>query len=166
MRPIFLSGLVLLLSLGFQVGCRDKDHDHDHGGQEKVALKLPTGTPHTPQGLAALTVKAGPQPFTKTDVTNYFKTHNLPMNSGPLSQIKVDTLEFVTSKEVTTRLQGVSTGLADEDRIGYATLTGTFIFSGPPKSKPATFTRAYAAFDAKNGNLLMVGTLGESEKPR
>jgi hypothetical protein len=166
MRKISITGLALLAGLGLIAGCRDKDHDHDHGGQEKVALHLPPGNPNRPQGLAALTAKSGAQPFTKADVATYFKTHNLPMNSGPISQIKVDSVEFITSKEVSARLQGVSTGLAENDLIGYVTLTGTFIFTGPPKAKAATFNRAYAAFAAANGNLLMVGTIGEAEKPR
>jgi hypothetical protein len=78
----------------------------------------------------------------------------------------VDTLEFLTNDEVTARLNGVSPGLADGDRIGFATLSGQFVFTGPRGSTPARFTRAYAAFDARTGNLLMIGSLTPVEPSR
>jgi hypothetical protein len=161
--------LLLLGSLGLFTDCH---HDRDkHGEPEKIALHLPDGTPKRPQGMAALTVKSGAaEPFTKQDVVTYFQTHNLPKNSGQLGQFKVDTLEFVTSKDVSQRLQGVSTGLDDTARVGFVTLTGTFIFTGPPsidaKRELATFNRAYAVFDTSTGNLLMVGTLEAIDRPR
>lgn len=157
-----VSYLLLLSSVGFMAGCRDRD-----GGQKKKALHLPAGTPKRPQGMAALVVNTGAaEPFTRQDVITYFQTHNLPRNSGSLSQFQVDTLEFLTSKEATDRLQGVSTGLSDGDRVGFVTLTGTFVFTGPPKAKPATVNRAYAVFDATTGNLLMVGSLDQVRQPQ
>jgi outer membrane murein-binding lipoprotein Lpp len=135
--------------------------------QEKIALKPPTGTPKRPQGMAALTVKPGPAPFTKEDVTAYFKTHKFPKNQGSADQVQVDNLEFITSGEVTKRLQGVSTGLGESERVAFATLSGPFVFTGP-KTKPVRFQSGYAVFDAITGNLLMVGTLeqAKSDQPR
>jgi hypothetical protein len=52
-------------------------------------LPLPQGTPKAPQGIAALTVKAGaPEPFTKNDVVNYFATHSSHdlWNTRPVSR--------------------------------------------------------------------------------
>jgi hypothetical protein len=164
MRRTLHTSLLLFAGLGLLAGCHHEGDD-GHGGQKKIALNPPSGPAKRPQGTAALTVKFGPQPFTKADVVTYFQSHNLPKNSGSLSQLHVDSLEFLTSKEVNARLQGVSTGLADADRIGFATLTGTFIFTGPGKGKPAKFNRAYAAFDAASGNLLMVGTLESANQP-
>jgi hypothetical protein len=162
-RPI--TGLLLLLGIvGFLAGCHDRD---DHGEQKKIALPAPAGTPKRPQGMTALTVRAGAEPFTKADVVTYFKSHNLPKNAGALAQVQVDTVEFVTSKDVTQRLQGVSTGLADNDRVAFVTLSGTFIFTGPGADrKAATFNRAYAVFDAATGNLMMIGTLERTEQVR
>ena len=161
MRRAFI-GILLLLGVAFVVGCHDKDK---HGEQQKVALHLPTGTPKAPQGMTALTVKPGPEPFTKQDVITYFQTHNLPKNAGSVSQFQVDNLEFITSKQASDRLQGVMTGLADTDRVGFVTLRGTFIFTGPRLGKSATFSRAYALFDATTGNLLMIGTLERTDQP-
>jgi hypothetical protein len=165
MRRTLHTSLLLLAGLGLLAGCHH-DRDDEHEGQKKIALHPPTGPGKRPQGVGALTVKPGPQPFTKADVVTYFQSHNLPKNSASLSQLHVDSLEFITSKEVSVRLQGASTGLADADRIGFVTLTGTFIFTGPGKDKPAIFNRAYAAFDAASGNLLMVGTLESANQPK
>lgn len=162
MRRANLIALLLLPTAGWSTGCH---HDRDdHGDQKKVALHIPKDTPKRPQGSAALTVKPGAEPFSKSDVANYFKTHNLPMNLAASSDFTVESLEFLTNKEITSRLNGASPGLVDNDRIGFATLKGLFVFTGPPNTKPVRFTRAYAAFDAATGNLLMVGTLEQGER--
>ena len=138
---------------------------HRHHEQEKIALKLPEGTPKRPQGSPALTVNPGaPEPFTLSDVVNYFKTHNLPKNGTDLTQFQASSLEFLTSEEVSQRLGGEPTGLADNDKIGFVTLTGQFTFTGPSGAS-GRFTRAYAAFDAATGNLLMIGTLSDQRQP-
>jgi len=154
-------GILLLLGgLGFVAGCH-----RPQPNEEKIAMKPPQGTPKRPQGSAALTVHPGAaQPFTLQDVVNYFKTHNLPKNGGDLSQIQASSLEFLTSKEVSQRLQGEPTGVDDNDKIGFVTLTGQFVFTGP-SGQSARFNQAYAAFDAATGNLLMIGTLGQQQEP-
>jgi hypothetical protein len=154
--------IVLLLGgLGFVAGCH-----RSQPNEGKIAMKPPEGPPKRPQGSAALSVHTGAsQPFTQQDVANYFKTHNLPKNGGDPSQIHVSSLEFLTSKEVSQRLQGEPTGVDDNDKIGFATLTGQFIFTGP-SGQTARFSQAYAAFDAVTGNLLMIGTLGQQQPVR
>jgi len=157
---VILAGIAA--TTGALTGCRNRAE------QEKIALPLPQGTPKRPQGMTALTVNPNaPEPFTKNDVTNYFATHGLPRLSPTPGQFQVDKLEFLTSKQVSDRLQGVSTGLADNDRIGFATLVGTFIVSSPKSAKSGTYVSAYAAFDAASGNLLMEGTLesGKGSSP-
>ena len=170
MYRTFLSMLMVIYSVGTLAGChRDQDEkgEQGKGEQKKMALPLPVGTPKRPQGMTALTVKSGTEPFSKQDVVEYFKKHNLPKNSTSVTDFQVDTLEFLTSKEVSQRLQGVTTGLGDNERVGFVTLKGSFVFTGPPKrGKPATFGRAYAVFDATTGNLLMAGTLERSDQPR
>jgi hypothetical protein len=152
--------LLVASSLVALIGCGKEDE------REKKALNLPTGTPKRPQGAEALTVRPGAaEPFTKADVEAYFKARNIPKNAGSPDQFLVDSLEFITSKEVSQRLQGASTGLDDADRVGFATLSGTFVFTGP-KGRPAIFHRAYGAFDAASGNLLMIGTLADENRPQ
>jgi hypothetical protein len=152
--------LLLLSGLGGVAGCRRR-----HPDDEKIAMKPPQGTPKRPQGSVALTVRPGAaQPFTMQDAVDYFKTHNVPKNGGDVTQFQVSALEFLTSKEVSQRLQGEPTGLDDNDKIGFVTLTGQFVFTGP-SGKSARFNQAYAAFDAATGNLLMIGTLGQQQEP-
>jgi hypothetical protein len=162
MRRVILPVLLFLGGLGWMVGCHH-DEDREH---KKIALHIPKAPPKRPQGSPALTVKPGAEPFSKQDGADYFKTHNLPRNATSTSDFTVDTLEFLTNKEVTTRLNGASPGLAENDKIGFATLKGLFIFTGPRQASPVRFTRAYAAFDATTGNLLMVGTLERGEQPK
>jgi hypothetical protein len=154
-----LSPLLLLVGLSLLAGCH-----HRHNDKEKIAMKLPQGTPKRPQGSTALTVNPGAaQPFTQQDVVSYFKTHNLPKNDSDISQFQVSALEFLTSQQVSQRLQGEPTGLEANDKIGFVTLTGQFVFTGPP-GRSARFNQAYAAFDARTGNLLMIGTLDEKQE--
>jgi hypothetical protein len=154
---------ILILSgiFGGLAGC---DQEEESGKDKKVALHIPKEPPKRPYGTKALTVKVGPEPFSKEDVANYFKTHNLPMNFTSTSDFALENLEFMTNKEVTTRLNGASPGLADNDRVGLATLIGSFIFTGPSSGKSVVFRRAYAVFNAMNGNLMMIGTLEQGEQ--
>jgi hypothetical protein len=131
--------------------------------QQKIAMPLPQGTPMHPQGIPALKVKPGPEPFTQADVAAYLAIHNLPLNGADASQLHVASLEFITSAQARDRLQGESTGLDDNESVGFVTLTGTFIFSGPRGTKTATFSRAYAIFIAATGSLIMDGTLDEGK---
>lgn len=131
---------------------------------EKVALPLPAGTPNRPHGMTALAVRPGQaEPFSKEDVAAYVQAHNLPLNRGAAAGLRVEALEFLTSKQVSDRLQGASTGLADTDTVGFATLGGEFIFTGPSPGKSVKFSRGYAVFDTRTGNLMMVGALDQGQ---
>jgi hypothetical protein len=153
--------LGLLFSCFVLTGC---ESCRTHTPQNATQMKLPTGTPKRPQGLKALTVTPGPTPFTGADVTQYIRTHRLARITGDLSQLTVTNLEFMTAREVTTRLQNEPTGLPDDQRVAFATITGRLYFTGPPGSKTAAFESAYAVFDAQTGNLLMSGTLNASKQ--
>ncbi|MFZ1047415.1 MAG: hypothetical protein WAN52_17520, partial [Pseudolabrys sp.] len=72
---------------------------------------------------------------------------------------------FITTKDVRSRLSGAAPDRGEDVRIGFATLRGTFVFTGPPQSgKSVKFDRAYAIFDASSGNLLMAGTLDAADQ--
>jgi hypothetical protein len=101
----------------------------------KLALPLPKGTPVAPVGMKALTVGPDPvAPFTREDVAAYFENHNLPRNLGSKADIQVEGLEFITTKDVRSRLSGAAPDRGEDVRIGFATLRGTFVFTGPPQS--------------------------------
>jgi hypothetical protein len=162
MRPLVRTVILLSGLLGLLAGCHRQP-----GKQKEMPLSLPQGTPKHPHGLKALTVNPGaPEPFTQNDVANYFSSHPFPMNDGPAGQVHVDSLEFMTSAQVSQRLQGVPTGLDDAERVGFATLSGTFVFSGPSQTHAATCSSAYAVFVASTGRLLMDGSLECGKGPR
>jgi hypothetical protein len=150
--------LVTLVALSFAAGCK-----RTHRPENAVEMKMPTGTPQQPKGMQGLAVKAGPEPFTQNDVTQFVKTHRLAMSIGDISQLRVESLEFITAREVTARLQGASTGLPDDHRVAFATIRGPVYVTGPRNIKPVAFDTAYALFDAATGNLLMSGTLAKSK---
>ncbi len=160
-KKIVLLG-VMALCMG-PTGC---DSCGRHEPKNAAQLKLPTGTPQKPQGMKALVVKAGPVPFTQDDVTQFVRTHRLARSVGDLSQLKVESLELLTAREVSTRLQNVSTGLPDNARVAFAIIRGPIYYTGPPGSKPVAFERTYALFDAGTGNLLMSGTLEKAKEPK
>lgn len=158
--------LAAFLALGVLTACpKEKESEQPRTPkgeqQKKMALRPPAGTPRRPEGMSALHMTHVGE-ISKQQVADYFKTHNLPMNYTTTNDFHVDSVDLTTAKRVTDRLQGVTTGLADDERLAFATLAGTFIFTGPRQSRPATFKRAYAVFDLKNGNLMMVGTLNEN----
>jgi hypothetical protein len=135
---------------------------HAGGQQPSGGIAVPAETPRRPVGVKALNVTPGAEPpFTHEDVAAYFQGHDLPRNLAPREQLSLASLELLTAAEVTGRLGGARTGLKDDERVGFAVLEGTLVFSGPPGGPPAQFSRGYAVFDAATGNLLMFGTLAE-----
>jgi hypothetical protein len=170
MRATPSTAVLVAGTIGFLAGTDCSLAASDNPSRQKERpLSLPQGAPEHPQGISALTIRRrSAEPFTKADVATYFTTRDLPMNSAPRSQLHVESLEFLTSKEVAERLHGVSTGLEDNEQVGFAILTGTFAFPGPRNAKPARFSSAYAVFAVATGNLLMDGTLeaGNGDNPK
>lgn len=157
----------IALFVGLAVICFAVSCKRAHRPENAVEMKMPAGIPKQPQGLQALAVKAGPEPFTKEDVTQYVQTHRLAKSIGDISRLRVESLEFLTAREVTARLQGASTGLPDNQRVAFATIRGPVYFTGPRNTRPVAFDSVYALFDAATGNLLMSGTLVKSkDQPR
>ncbi len=158
----FYLGIIVVFTL---VGCASTP---TNGGTPKLKLALPAGTPQQPVGVKAITPTSDGIPaFTKEDVIKYVKTHNIPFNATPLSDITDVQVSFITSKEVNDLLNRQNTHIPDNYLLCFVTLTGKFIFPGPPtvdgKTLSATYQRAFEVFDAKTGNLLMGGGLGEGK---
>jgi len=131
-------------------------------GQKPIALPIPKGKETRPVGMQAIGVSAKvEQSFSIETLTAYFHKRNLPMNMGPAASIRVEKVEFMTDHDLAARLNGESTGIGADERVVLVTLRGIFVFSGPPGSHLARSERAYAVFDARSGNLLMSGTVGE-----
>ena len=155
-KTIFL--LVALVAVSGATGCK-----RTRRPENAIQMNMPTGTPKRPQGMQALAVKPGAEPFNQDDVTQFVRTHRLAKSAGDVAQLRVESLEFITAREATARLQGASTGLPDDYRVAFATIRGPAYFTGPRDSKPVAFDTVYALFDASTGNLLMSGTLIKSK---
>jgi hypothetical protein len=153
--------LVALAALSGVAGCK-----RAHRPENAVEMKMPEGTPKRPQGMQALTAKVGAEPFSKDEVTQFIQTHRLAKSVGDISKLRVESVEFITAREVTLRLQGASTGLPDDQRVAFVVIRGPIYFTGPPRvtRTPVAFDTAYALFDATTGNLLMSGTLTKSKE--
>lgn len=153
--------LVALVAVSGVAGCK-----RPHRPENAVEMKMPEGTPKRPQGMHALAAKGGAEPFSKDDVTQFIQTHRLAKSVGDISKLSVESMEFITAREVTVRLQGASTGLPDDQHVAFVIIRGPIYFTGPPRVTPApvAFDTAYALFDAVTGNLLMSGTLEKSKK--
>src|SRR5262249_22504921 len=129
-----------------------------NGGTSRLKLAPPATTPQQPVGVKAITPTSDRIPaFTKEDVIRYVRTHNMPFNDATLSDITDVQVSFITSKEVNALLDRQNTYIPDNYLLCYVTLTGKFVFSGPPtndgKTPSATYQRAFEVFDAKTGNL-------------
>jgi hypothetical protein len=163
MRKTLLAFYLGIFVVFILVGCGNTPPT-TYSGTPKLKLALPAGTPQQPVGVKAITPTSNDVPaFTKDDVIKYVKTHNIPFNVAPLSDITDVQVSFITSKEVNARLNRQNTHIPDNYLLCFVTLTGKFIFPGPPtvdgKTSSATYQRAFEVFDAKTGNLLMGGGL-------
>jgi hypothetical protein len=162
MSRMIIVFLGLLASCAVLTSCGRSERHPPPGA---IRMEMPKGTPHRPQGMEALTVKPGPEPFSRDDVTQFVRTHRLARSVGDLSQLNVEGLEFITAGAAAARLQGASTGLPDDQRVAFAIIRGPLYFTAPLAKKPIAFDSAYALFDAKTGNLLMSGTLDVAKQP-
>jgi len=155
MRRVITVAVMMVALITSITACGPSGSSTGEGNRQK--LPAPQGTPHQPVGIRALQVRPNEkQPFTLADVSAYFKAHGLPgtFSSSPITAVSLD---FVPSREVSARLQGETTGFPDAYELGFAVLQGDFVFSSPPPGPIYHAKRAYAAFDAKTGNLVMDG---------
>jgi hypothetical protein len=165
MRKYMLVACLGLIAVLAFAGCGSTSTGN--GGGNKLKYALPTGTPLQPVGATAITPTSKDTPaFTKDDVIRYVKTHNIPFNIASLSDISSVQVSFITSKEVNDRLNRSNTNIPDNYLLCFVELTGKFEFPGPPDAngKPTlgVYQSAYEVFDAKTGNLLLGGGLGEA----
>lgn len=117
-------------------------------------------------GMIAIrpTLSSGNARFTAADVQAYFQAHPAPpqMSLAPGSTAKILSIDFITSKEASQRMNGESVGLPDDALVCYVQLSGPFLLdrvSSPPSAKPIPPSNtATVVFDAQTGNILVSGT--------
>ena len=94
--------------------------------------------------------------FTATEAAHYAQTHPLfhVVGVGAMTVVKV---QFMTSEQLSARLQGAALVLPAGSLVCYVELHGTFLFTGPAGA--VTYHAAYEVYNAANGNFLMDGAL-------
>lgn len=103
---------------------------------------------------ASLVGTAGPW-FTAADVRDWVTTH--PAGDAAAGSVTtVVSVEFLTSAEVSVRLQGENTGVPDNTLLCLVHISGTFAnTSPPPVITTVVFHEGILVFDAHSGNLLV-----------
>src|SRR5258708_31985413 len=121
---------------------------------------VPLALPHTALGIPAIKPQSslatsGGARITKADVVQWVSTHQTDNQVAGTPSATVISVEFLTSKQVSTRLHGESTGVPDDILLCYVRVHGTFE-TNPPQGVPAVvYHDGYLVFDAQTGNLLM-----------
>jgi hypothetical protein len=123
-----------------------------------VIRNLPENlAPTMPSGSAAIVPRTTATPaFTLDDAKEYVASHHLPMAFAGDKKPEVIKAEFLTSKQVSDRLNGLTTGFPDNYAVCYVELQGPVTFSGPQGSR-VTYNRGVLIFDAHTGNLVIGG---------
>ena len=125
-------------------------------GAPQRAVSAP-GAPGGIIGLPAITPRNDCTPsFTEQDVRDYLQRHKVLITAPHAPPTTVTLVQFMTSAEVSQRLHGEDTGLADDAIVCYVELSGEFM----PESLPVGVTPhpssvGFLILDAHSGNILV-----------
>lgn len=125
-------------------------------GAPQRAVSAP-GAPGGIIGVPAITPRNNCTPsFTEQDVRAYLQSHQVVGTAPHAPPTTVTLVQFMTSAEVSQRLHGVDTGLADDAIVCYVELSGEFMpyrFPLGVTPHPSSFGRLI--LDAHSGNILV-----------
>jgi hypothetical protein len=110
----------------------------------------------TPLGMAAIglgdtTAHVATASITQNDVLRY--ANQFPMPLVGRGKAKVTSAELLTSQQISTVLDGETTGFPDDHALWFVQVSGTFVFPGGK----GTSHHGYEVFDPSTGNLVMFG---------
>lgn len=117
----------------------------------------PTGSPAIQPTV--LGTAANVPGFTVANVLDYSRTHHT-VGVGRYHSATPPSLtntEFLTEKELKTRIPSLILDLPDDTLLCYARYSGTFELAGRPGYASVTYKYAAEIFDAHTGNLVMMG---------
>lgn len=157
-----LLGALVLLALGGSTSLIST-----HGSNEASALISKTGQydctgpTSAPASLGAPAIQPhlpGVPAFTRDDVRQFLETHRFAGHRfDSRGTPTITKIIFVTSYEACELMLGEYVGLPDDALVCYVELSGEFSFSRPFSTHPAVLHTGDAVFDARTGNLLVIG---------
>lgn len=154
-----ITALVIVVALGVTLAA------FSSAGQSRASV---SNQPSLPNGKTQITYAPGSpaiQPhlnaipsYTTADVEQYIKTYGF--RGGPTTTKNPPTIlkiEFITSQQANTLLNGEFIGRPDSSLVCYVELQGPFIQGGPhpPTAQIPTFNVGIEIFDAQTGNILL-----------
>jgi hypothetical protein len=147
------------------VSCREggKPPAEQVPSYQDIIARAQKGPHATPTGRSAITPSLpGVPSFRAEDARAYAESGRIPV--GVARNVHATEVKFLTSAEVSQRLDGANTGFPAETPMCYVEMQGDFTFTGPKGSDPH-YDRAFEVFDAKSGNLLLAGGLPAKSTP-
>lgn len=105
--------------------------------------------------------------FTAADVEGYITFVGADLYLGrriqidPASPPQIAKLEFLTDRDLRSRLGGKSTGLSDDALLCYVELSGNFRLISPFEEQVSsqTLRKGILVFNAQTGNIMMAGAM-------
>jgi hypothetical protein len=160
-----LASFTALSSLILLGGCQEAPTTSIASPSAEEAIKRAQAGPHQlATGRVAIKPSlSGTPAFRPEEARAYAESGRIPI--GVAHNVHATAVSFITSGEVSKRLDGASTGFPDDTALCFVEMQGEFTFSGPKGSAPR-YERAFEVFDAKSGNLLMAGGLPKARTPK
>ncbi len=92
--------------------------------------------------------------FDEADIRQFVLANRVGVKIISTSAFSIEKVEFLTKKEIGTRIGDDSTGLPDSALQCLVTLNGTFTVRSPNGTN-ISYSKAYDIFDARTGNKLI-----------
>ncbi len=138
---LYRTNQMVMIMTGGQYDCAESTSGSGAPG-------VPAIQPHLP-GVPA---------FSRDDVLQFFQTHGFSgLRFGSVGTPTITLILFTTSYEACELMQGESVGVPNDALVCYVELSGEFEFGSPFSNRATILHRGDAVFDARTGNLLVMG---------
>ncbi len=159
----FIPLVVVTFAASCMVSCKHAEPPQPAPNYDELTQRAEQGPHALPTGRAAIKPTLSGVPSFSLDAARaYAESGRIPI--GVARNVHATDAKFLTSTEVSKRLDGATTGLPDDAQLCFVEMQGDFTFAGPSGSDPH-FTRGFEVFDAKSGNLLLSGGLPGEQAP-
>lgn len=159
----FIPLLVVTFAASCMVSCKRAEPPQPAPNYDEIVQRAEQGPNALPTGRAAIKPTLSGVPAFSLDAARaYAESGRIPI--GVARNVHATDAKFLSSAEVSKRLDGATIGLADDAPLCFVEMQGDFTFAGPSGSAPH-FTRGFEVFDAQSGKLLLSGGLPAEQAP-